>query len=111
MGKIRKVTDKITNAVGGRDLANYVGAKLAKGSARKGAKQFIDDSVSGKKALTSAAKVGASLTVAGAIRKAVAKKVAKDSFKIAGQKKPVRIEKPKGKVINKGNKWSDWGWN
>ena len=97
----------VTNAIGGRNATRYAGQKLAKAVAPKGRKKFVSQSVTGKQAARSVGNIAlavGSLSGAGVARavgrkvagKAVAKKAAKrtlksgDTFKVRGQKKPVR---------------------
>lgn len=86
---IYKAADKITNLSGGRDLAEYAGTKLAQ---RKNPE--IKQTVTGKQALASGARVaGTMLSVAG-LGMGAAKKIgqkAATSIKIPGQKRPMKV--------------------
>ncbi len=123
MAKLRKYLDKgakaIAKAVGGADLVDYAGSKIAKMRAKGAAKKYVEDKTSGRKALISAAKVAASIAPAGAglkvARVVKAAKAAKPTSTFKMGKKVVKVfdsakvKRPKGVTINKGNKWSAWG--
>lgn len=90
----KKFYDRVTNVVGGRDLANYFGSKIAKKNAPAKTKKYVSDKVSPKRALASGANVAMALTGgAGFVgRKAVAKTVAKAASKRAAAKRSIKKE-------------------
>jgi hypothetical protein len=62
---VMKSANFITNVTGGRQAADYLGAKFAKPFVSKQNRSFVNSNVTGKQALMSLGKVGASLPVAG----------------------------------------------
>jgi len=115
---LRKTTDAITNASGGRALADYVGTKIAQ---KQNPSLSIPQTTSGKDALKSAGKVAGTIATVAAggagLSKALAKKVAKKapripkSFSIPGQKKPVKVKiGGPGREIPLPKTWDEGGW-
>jgi len=107
---LRKASDKITDVSGGRDLADYVGAKIAQRS-----NPSVPQTTSGKDAIKSAAKVATtvgSLAGGGLLTRAIAKKVGTPkTMKIPGQKRPVKIKTGgKGGEIPQRSTWNEGGW-
>lgn len=67
MGKtVNKYAKAVTKFVGGQDLAKYAGEKRAKKLASPETKKYVSQTVSGKRALISGAKLVASIIPAGA---------------------------------------------
>lgn len=106
--RARKIVDgtakRISNAVGGRNLTEYMGAKIAKARAPKEQKKYIKSKATGTQALASAGNVALSVgliastgAVASSARVAKSARAAKQartipkSFKVAGQAKPVKV--------------------
>lgn len=58
---VNKTASVVANAVGGKDLVDFAGAKIAKAMVPDKTKPFVTDKVSGRKALKSAGKVGLTL--------------------------------------------------
>lgn len=74
----------VNKATGGEDLSKYFGEKIAKMTASKEAKPFVQKTVSGKDALKSAGKVGASVAALALTKKLSAPKTgggSKDTVK------------------------------
>jgi hypothetical protein len=86
-----KVSNKVSNVVGGRDLVDYAGSKIAKMRASDDQKKYVEDKTSGKSALKSAGKVGltvASITGAGKVASTGLKVLKKQGLKKAVSKPP-----------------------
>jgi hypothetical protein len=77
--KLNKAAHYVSKAAGGADLVNYLGAKIAKARIKdKATRKLVEDRVSGKKALVSAARVAATVAPGLAVLKAArAGKIAK----------------------------------
>lgn len=73
----------VNKATGGEDLSKYFGEKIAKMTASKEAKPFVQKTVSGKDALKSAGRVGASVATLALTKKLAAPKTggAKETVK------------------------------
>lgn len=90
MAGINKISKGINSLSGADDLVNYAGSKIAKARAPKSQKKYVKDTTSGKQALKSAARVGA--TIAGTVVGGGALKVAK-AAKTAKAKKAARFKR------------------
>lgn len=111
--RINKIAKGITRVVGGANLAEFAGAKIAKATSPKSQRKHISSKATGKQAVRSAFRVG--LVVAGgaglaraAIKKAaktagktVAKRQTLRSFKVKGQDKRVTVARtPKARMLS-----------
>lgn len=99
--KIDKAAAYVTKKVGGSNLAEYAGAKIAKRTVRPSRRKYVKSKATGKQALVSAAKVagasagvaGAGRAIAGGLAKRGAKKVAKKA-KMAARRRKSRKTAP-----------------
>lgn len=109
--KINKAAKYVTKKIGGADLADFIGAKIARGVGPKDLRKHITSRVTRREALKSAGKVGlaaagaaglvrgggaliarsAAKRAAKAAKKAARKRFLKRSIKVAGQKKRVKV--------------------